>query len=57
MQYARHQGNQASRCNRISNSTEDRRLVEKLGSNSTRDQRLARREKRIARKTIIQYNY
>ena len=47
---ARHQGNQASRCNRISDSTEDRRLVEKLVSDSTRDQQLARREKRIARK-------
>ena len=43
---ARHQGNQASRCNRISDSTEDRRLLEKLVSDSTRDQRLARREKK-----------
>ena len=51
MYYARHQGNQASRCNRISDSTEDQRLVEKLGSNSTWDQQLAHREKRIARKT------
>ena len=45
--YARHQGNQASRCNRISDSTEDRRLIEKLVSDSTRrDQRLVRREKK-----------
>ena len=49
--YARHQGNQASRCNRISDSTEDRRLVEKLVSDSTQYQRLAHRENRIARKT------
>ena len=46
MRYARHQGNQASRCNRISDSMEDRRLLEKLVGDSTRDQRLARREKK-----------